>query len=300
MRLYFLIFLLYVASDVTCGEIAFTFDDAPTADSSVMSGVERTELIIKALKNNEIPDALFFVITGNIDVKGKERLARYVKSGFHLGNHSHKHGSANKMAVSEFMTDVYRAHLTLKSYENTLPYFRFPYLHYGSTQESVKSIQNLLSELGYSNGYVTIDNFDWYINSALVKAKESGKVIDYEALGDLYVSIIWQGIEFYDGIAKRVLGRSPKHVLLLHENDTSALFLPRLVKHIRDKGWSIISPQQAYEDPIAGQFPNVLFHKQGRVATLAHAKGVAIKDLRHLSENQEYLDVLLKNSMVFK
>jgi len=300
MRLCCLLVLLYVASDVSCGEIAFTFDDAPTTDSSVMSGVERTELIIKALKNNGIPDALFFVTTGNIDVKGKERLTRYVESGFHLGNHSHKYGSANKMVVNEFMMDVYQAHLTLKNYGNILPYFRFPYLHYGSTQDSVKSIQGLLSELGYSNGYVTIDNFDWYINSALVKAKKSGKVIDYDTLGDLYVSIIWQGIEFYDGIAKRVLGRSPRHVLLLHENDTSALFLPKLAKHIRDKGWNFVSPQQAYEDPISGQFPNVLFHKQGRVAMLAYAKGIAIKDLRHVSESQEYLDTLLKNSMVFK
>lgn len=300
MRRCWLIFLLYVASDVSCGEIALTFDDVPTADSSVMRGVERTELIIKALKNNKVSDALFFVTTGNIDANGQERLAKYVESGFHLGNHSHKHGSANKMVVSEFMVDVYQAHLTLKDYGNTLPYFRFPYLHYGSTHESVNSIQGLLSELGYKNGYVTIDNFDWYINAALVKAKESGKVIDYDALGDLYVSIIWQGIEFYDDIAKKVLGRSPKHVLLLHENDTSAIFLPKLVRHIRDKGWNFISPQQAYEDPIAEQLPNVLFHKQGRVAMLAYAKGIAIKDLRHVSENKEYLDVLLKNNKVFK
>lgn len=77
---FFLSFLLYFMSNANCGEIAFTFDDAPTSDSSVMSGAERTELLIKALKNAEIPDALFFITTGNIGPEGEKRLDRYAMS----------------------------------------------------------------------------------------------------------------------------------------------------------------------------------------------------------------------------
>ncbi len=297
---FWLVYLFLVPSIAVSGEIAFTFDDAPTGDSAIMTGVERTDRLLEGLRAAGVPDALFFVTTKNIDTTGRARLNKYVKAGFHLGNHSHTHHSANKLKPNEFMADVYQAHLQLKTFDNTLPYFRFPYLHYGSDEGAITHIQELLSELNYKNGYVTVDNFDWYMNALLVKAKEAGKVIDYEKLGDLYVSVIWQGIEFYDGIAKTSLGRSPRHVLLLHENDTSALFLPRLVKHIRAKGWTIITPQKAYQESLLSELPRVLFHKQGRIAAQAHAKGVGVGELRHKSENTVYLDQLFSNHQVFK
>ena len=70
-------------------------------------------------------------------------------------------------------------------------------------------------------------------------------------------------------MAKEVLGRSPKHVLLLHENDLAALFIKDLIKHIRESGGKIISPAEAYKDPIADFIPNVLMNNQGRIAAIA-------------------------------
>ena len=295
----FLSFIL-IAANASAGEIAFTFDDAPTSNSAVMSGMERSKTIIAALEESKIEDVLFFVTSKNINAEGRERLDLYAKSGFHIANHTHSHRSANQLDPHEFMVDVYQAHLVIKEYDNALPYFRFPYLHYGPSEVTISFIQESLSELGYRNGYITIDNFDWYINSALNKARESGKKIEYKKLEQLYVSVIWSGIKFYDDLAKKVLNRSPKHILLLHENDTSALFLPALAKHIRDKGWSIISPQEAYTEPIANRLPNTLFHKQGRIAALAHEAGIKAENLRHPSENEKFLDSLLEQSGVFQ
>jgi len=300
MKFYGIIFLILFANTSIAGEIAFTFDDGPTKDSALMTGVQRTEMLIKALNSASIPDALFFVKTNAIDTENEIRIRRYVESGYHLGNHSHSHMSANKILENDYMQDVYQAHLILKKYDNVLSFHRFPYLHYGSSKESIDNIQSLLSELDYKDGYVTIDNFDWYINDMLVKAKEDGKNIDYEKLGRIYVEIIWQAIMFYDEIARKSLGRSPRHVLLLHENDTSALFISKLAQHIREKGWKIISPQEAYNDPIAKQFPNVLFHNQGRVAALAHSKGMPTDQLRNPTENPEYLELLFEREQVFQ
>jgi hypothetical protein len=52
----------------------------------------------------------------------------------------------------------------------------------------------------------------------------------------------------------------------------------------------IISPQQAYKDPIAKNFQQVALHKQGRVAAIASSKGIPDAELRHPSENEQYLD----------
>lgn len=281
---------LLIAPTLAAREIAFTFDDAPTPDSVLMTGQERTTRIIDALIAAKVPDALFFVKADYINSDTQRRLEQYTAAGFHLANHSYSHKSASELGTLDYPADVYKAHLLLKSYKNFLPYHRFPYLHYGKDAAAITLLQQSLTELDYKDGYVTIDNFDWYISSLLTKAAEEKKTIDYDKARKFYVETLYESIEFYDAMAKKSLGRSPQHVMLLHENDAAALFVGDLIAHLRTKGWKIISPQQAYQDPIARNFPNVAFHKQGRVAAIANSKGAPESELRHPSENVEYLD----------
>jgi peptidoglycan/xylan/chitin deacetylase (PgdA/CDA1 family) len=285
----FILFLLFTPI-LAAREIAFTFDDAPTPDSALMTGQERTRQLIARLAAAKIPDVLFFVKADYINSDTQERLEQYTTAGFHLANHSYSHKSANELGTLDYPADAYKAHLLLKSFKNVLPYHRFPYLHYGKDVAAVTLLQQSLTELGYKDGYVTIDNFDWYISSLLTKAAEEKNRIDYDKARKLYVEMLYEAIEFYDAIAKKSLGRSPRHVMLLHENDAAALFVGDLIAYLRVKGWKIISPQQAYQDPIARNFPTIAFHKQGRVAAIANSKGVPEAELRHISENTEYID----------
>lgn len=289
-----LVFLLGVFRNAVAGEIALTFDDAPLPGSEVMDGGERTRRIIDGLRKAKVPEALFYVTAKHITAESKSRLEQYTAAGHSLANHSYEHLSANKVPVDEFLVDAYKAHLSLKSFDNVLPLFRFPYLHYGDTPEPRKKIAQGLKELGYEIGYVTVDNFDWYIDSRYREAIKSGIKINHKNLGKLYVDTLWDAIEFYDGVAKKALGRSPKHVLLLHENDLAAMYIADLVQHIRSKGWTIISPADAYLDPIATVEKDLAFTKQGRVAALAYDAGINQDTLRHKSENTEYIDGLFE------
>ena len=281
---------LFITSVASAREIALTFDDAPTPDSALMTGQERTQKIIAALTAAKVPDALFFVKADYINDDTSKRLNQYAAAGFHLANHSYSHKSASELGILDYPADIYKAQLLLKPFKNVLPYHRFPYLHYGKDLSVITSLQQSLTDLGYKDGYVTIDNFDWYISSLLTKAAEEKKTIDYSKARKFYVDTLYSAIEFYDDIAKKSLGRSPQHVMLLHENDAAALFVGDLIAHLRAKGWKIISPQQAYQDPIARNFPNIVFHKQGRVAAIANSKGVPESELRHPSENAEYIE----------
>lgn len=289
-RYFLFVLCLLIIPSLSAREIALTFDDAPTPDSALMTGDARTEKIIAALTAAKIPDALFFVKADYINENTSERLNQYVAAGFHLANHSYSHKSANELGALDYSADVYKAHLQLKPFENVLPYHRFPYLHYGKDVATITTLQQSLADLGYKDGYVTVDNFDWYISSLLTKAVEEKKTINYDKARKFYVDTLYDSIEFYDAIAKKSLGRSPRHIMLLHENDAAALFVGDLIAHLRAKGWKIISPQQAYQDPIARSFPNIAFHKQGRIAAIASSKGVPESGLRHASENTEYID----------
>ena len=105
-------------------------------------------------------------------------------------------------------------------------------------------------------------------------------------------------ITFYDEIAQKALGRSPKHVLLLHENDLAAFFLIDLIQHIRDQNWTIISSLDPFSDPISQIEPDTLFNGQGRVAALAHALGMEKRDLVHETGDEVYLDAYLYDHQI--
>lgn len=291
---------LFGTQAVAGGEIALTFDDAPMPGTEVMTGAEKTQRLIKALAKAKAPPALFFVTTKHLNEESATRLEQYAAAGHYLANHSHEHLSANQASVHDFLVDAYRAHLLLKPFERVLPLFRFPYLHYGQTPETRNQLAAGLAELGYGIGYVTVDNFDWYIDSLYREAVKNDNVVIREKLGKLYVETLWQAIQFYDDLAVKTLGRSPKHVLLLHENDLAATYIGDLIQHIRAQGWTIISPVEAYQDPIALTTQDFAFSKQGRIAALAAAGGANIEKLRHESESTDYIDALFSEMGVVK
>ena len=56
---YTLIAIFFIPFGAFAREIALTFDDAPTPDSALMTGRERTTKLIAALKKSQVRDALF-------------------------------------------------------------------------------------------------------------------------------------------------------------------------------------------------------------------------------------------------
>ena len=282
-------------------EIALTFDDAPTEDGAYFTGEQRTERILAHLKENGVPQAAFFVVTNNIKTnQGLSRLERYAAAGHLLANHTHTHRWIHNIGTATYIEDITAAHNILKNMNGFAPWFRYPFLDEGRSKSTRDSIRSALKDLNLVNGYVTIDNYDWHINGQARKALINGKKINEKALKDFYLNHIMTSIEFYDAIAKKHLGRSPKHVLLLHENDLAAKFLGDLIKLLRSKGWKIISPMEAYTDPIAAQVPEVLFNNQGRIAAIVREKGIAGRKLVQESEDEEYLDREMNNRKIFE
>jgi peptidoglycan/xylan/chitin deacetylase (PgdA/CDA1 family) len=259
MKRYILLGLIFlvtpwtVVADDGCGprQVALTFDDPPLPDTVVMTGQERTERIISALQEGGVDGAMFFAVSSRIDDDNIGRIHAYVKAGHVLASHSHTHPNLHLAGSEIFLEDVETAHLILADMPGFQQYFRFPYLNEGNTQEQRDEVRSALARMGYKQGYVTIDNYDFYIDRLIREAVEANGEVDLNAVGGLYVEMIIGAAEHYDKIACTWLGRSPRHVLLLHENDVAALFLPRLISAFRDRGWELISAIDAFEDPIA-------------------------------------------------
>ncbi len=280
-------------------EIALTFDDAPIADGLYFTGVTRTETLIAKLKNQNVPQVAFYCVSSRADSAGRARLRRYAEAGHIIANHSHSHSRIQQLGAAGYIQDIFKADTILRELPGFKPWFRFPFLDEGRTIADRDAIRQALSERGYFNGYVTVDNYDWYLDRLFQAALRDKKKVDYEKLKQLYLEHLWQSLVFYDQMALATLGRSPKHVLLLHENDLAALFVDSLISFLRAKGWKIISPAEAYKDPIAATIPDVLLNNQGRVAALAKVSGYTGKFSQD-SEGTEFLEKLFERQQVFQ
>ena len=240
--------------------IALTFDDVPRNAGAFLSEDERTTRLIDGLERAGVEQAAFFVTTGNLGqtTGGAERIARYVAAGHVLANHTHSHPHLSEVSADAFLADIDRASAWLAQQPSNRPWMRYPYLDEGRDDRAKReAVRAGLAARGLSNGIVTIDASDWHYDDLATQAKAAGQPIDMAALGELWVESHVQSAEFSDDLARRVLGRSPAHVMLLHEADVTALYVADLVAALRANGWIIISADEAFADPLAKMLPDV-------------------------------------------
>jgi hypothetical protein len=98
---------------------------------------------------------------------------------------------------------------------------------------------------------------------------------------------MWARAEYYDTLARRVLGHPVKHTVLVHFNLLNGLFLADLIAMFKSKGWQPIDAEEAFTDPVFSARPNVLPAGEGIIWSLAKEKGTLPKSLRYPAEDGE-------------
>lgn len=257
--------------------IALTFDDVPRGAGAFLSPDERTTRLIAALKRAEVRQAAFFVNPGNLAERpnGEAHLRAYVAAGHVIANHSFSHPRLNATSAADYLADIDRAEDWLRGREGRRPWFRFPYLDEGGADKVKRdAVRAGLKSRGLRNGYGTVDASDWNMEQRAIDARKAGKAIDMAALRDLYVESHVEAADVYDGLARRTLGRSPAHVLVLHETDLAALFIGDLVAGLRRAGWTIVTADEAFADPIGQLQPDVRVAQGTLTEALAWEKGL--------------------------
>lgn len=242
--------------------IAISFDDVPRQRGAFFTPDERSRKLIEGMRSAGVRQAVFFVTVGNFDRPGGEggdkRIADYVAAGHVIANHSFSHPHLTERSAEEYLADLDKADRFLRGKPGFRPWFRFPYLDEGGPDKAKRdALRNGLAKRGLRNGYVTADGMDWHLEQLTINAAKDGKPMNMKALKRLYLQMHLGAIEYHDAMARKTLGRSPAHMLLLHETDLAALFLPDLVNELRQSGWAIISADEAYQDALREALPDV-------------------------------------------
>ena len=242
--------------------IALSFDDVPRDAGAFFTQDQRTKKLIAALKSARVKQAAFFVTPGNLEtskgVGGEARILRYTKAGHVIANHSYSHTALTDMTADAYLADIDKAEAWLKGRKGYRPWFRFPYLNEGRRdKEKRDAIRAGLQARGLQNGYVTAEASDWNMEALTIAAKSAHKRYNIDDLRNYYVTLHVEAANVYNDLAIKTIGRSPAHMMLLHETDIAALFIGDLVAALRKDGWEIITADKAYADPISKMMPDV-------------------------------------------
>jgi peptidoglycan/xylan/chitin deacetylase (PgdA/CDA1 family) len=255
--------LVFAASPAAADKrIALTFDDVPRGRGAFFTPDERTIRLIAGLHKAGVRQAAFYVVPGQIGtgdgIGGAERIEAYVAAGHVIADHSFTHPHLNAMSVADYLANVDQAEAWLKGREGRRPWFRYPFLDEGGADKAKRdAVRAALQARGLHNGYATVDGSDWNIEGLTADAVKAGKKIDMAALRDLYVGTMVGAADFADQLSVKTWKRQPAQVIVLHESDIAALFVADLVRTLRKDGWTIITADEAYRDPISKLAPDV-------------------------------------------
>ncbi|MBN1619145.1 polysaccharide deacetylase family protein [candidate division WOR-3 bacterium] len=270
--------------------ICFSFDDPGIEEYPHYALQTRDSLIRSALSAHEI-QAVLFVCGMRVDTgRGREIIENWNSDGHLIANHSYSHFYYNSSRITPemFIHDIIRGDSLIKDYENYTKLFRFPFLKQGDSQEKIEAVYRFFDSTGYRIGHVSIDNSDWYIDDRLKDRLEENPGADILPYRDYYISHIIERAEYYDRLASELTGRRINHVLLLHYNLTSALFLEDLIERFLSDGWEIVSPSEAYQDPVYSQRPNIIPMGESIIWAYAKETGLYEESLRYPGEDGVY------------
>ena len=281
-----------IASTPTKPIVSFTFDDGIT---SALAGFEFEEwngMILSHLDNENLK-AVFFVTGKNkSDEKGQFLLKSWNDKEHSIANHSFTHPNFNSETNSAglFEKELIRTDSIISKFDHSVKLFRFPYLKEGQNVGKVDSIRTILATNKYSNGYVTIDASDWYVNQRLIK--RIGEVgfenTEIEKYRDFYIQHILERAHFYEKLSFDINKKHINHTLLLHHNLTSALFLGDLIENFKEQGWNVVDATQAYQDPIFATVPDLDSAGESLIYAMAKQSGKYDGLLRYPAEDSRY------------
>lgn len=232
--------------------LAITIDDGPNlASTPHLSAPERNKAMLDALAKHRVQAALFVTSGfGANTEKGLPLLQAWSKAGHAIGNHTVSHPDLEKVSLAAYQKEVFECDRLISTLPGYQKWLRFTYLREGNTPEKIEGMRSFLRERGYRNAHVSIDTSDWRLNEALEEVLKKNPKADVSAIRSAYLAHIKQRMLAYRELSQTLQGRDIAQVMLLHHNLVNALWLDDVLAQAKEMGWKIISPAEAYTDPV--------------------------------------------------
>jgi peptidoglycan-N-acetylglucosamine deacetylase len=245
---------LAVPSQASAEDMAITFDDLPL-NGDLPQGETRTQIVTRVLailKREGVPPVYGFVNAKRFEgvQDGAEALKAWAAAGEFVGNHTYSHPDLNAVSAESFLADVAvnEPVLELLSRGDEWRWFRYPFLREGDGLDKRRTVRAKLLAAGYRIAHVTIDYEDYLWNSPYARCRARADQAAERWLRSSYLSIASAYLDADRQMAQLVFGRQISHVLLLHLGAFSENILPDLLQLLRDKGFRLVTLDEAQKD----------------------------------------------------
>jgi peptidoglycan-N-acetylglucosamine deacetylase len=236
-------------------QVAVTIDDLPYTElyCKEQETLANTKELLDPIRTAKVP-VVGFVIgvrCGNLNpLQRRGLLKMWLDAGAELGNHTWSHPDLNHVPLEEYEKQILAMD---KDFHHTFSplkfrYFRAPYLHDGATPEIKKELQSFLTQHGYQEAPVTLDNNDWRFAIAYSQALKKNDTALAKSIEDAYVPYMESIVAFFEKRSVEVLGRECPQILLIHASRLNAKMMPALLQMFRERGYTFVSLEEAMSD----------------------------------------------------
>ena len=234
-------------------EICLTFDELPEASSFQESDREAIAyLTLQTLKAYNIK-AAGFVVGERVDISF-DILGQWLNEGHTLGSMTYSNQDLNEIGIENFIENTRMGaeaiEQMLEGFGQKKRYFRYPFLHYGENVETKRQIELYLEHLNCIVAHATVVPEDYLYNLTLEKL---GKIPDSAAFLSLmneYVNHVIDELERQEAMARELLGRPVRQIMLLHFNRLNAVYLEDIILALQDLGYEFVSLDRALADDV--------------------------------------------------
>ncbi len=234
-------------------KICVTFDNLPAErEYGERERVEVNDGILKTLENHKIL-AAGFVVGDNI-AGDWEIIVRWLDAGHTIGFMTYSGQDIENAPIDIFMADVAKGKEVvedlLQTYKQKERYFRYPYLHYGSSPEVRNRVEGLITEQKITIAHVSIVVEDFVYNLTLEKLLNGRDSLKIMQLRDEYIEHILERLGNAETLAMDIVNRPVRHILQLRANRINSLFLEDILAVLADKGYEFTTLESALKDKV--------------------------------------------------
>src|ERR1043165_4174180 len=258
-RLVIALYLVFSAAAQTSRHVAITIDDGPVVgEMRDLANFRRISAgLIGSLKAEQIP-ATIFINERQLNVQGQRDgraavLVDWLDAGFDLANHTYSHLSLNRVSLREFEDDLIRGEVIVRSLlqerGRKLEWFRYPYLHSGTTPEIHQAIMDFLEQRHYRVAPVTVDYADYSFAGAYTRLLRRGDTENAEKVKRAYLEQVGLGFEYSEKASQELFGYELPQILLIHCNELNSLTLRDTIARLRNRGYGFVTLEEAMKDP---------------------------------------------------
>lgn len=234
-------------------EICITFNELPESHSFQDADREALAyLILQTLKAHEVTAAGFVV--GERVESSFDLLGQWLNEGHVLGNMTYSNQDLHEIGIEKFIENTQMGHdaieQMIEGFGQKKRYFRFPFLHYGNDIEAKRQVMLYLEHMNYTVAHATVIPEDYLYNLTLEKMGRVPDSAEFERLLNEYINSVLDELERQEALAKELMGRPVRQILLLHFNRLNAVYLDEMLTAMEDMGYEFVSLDKALNDEL--------------------------------------------------